>query len=121
MGPHTCTHPFTPAHRTPAGTCAYPRKAVYPTSHSSTPTHTRTHPCTPEKTSHIPTAAHGLNLINSYQIRVNRKMGEDRKIERKIERKIDRKIEKGRKEQESAEAIRIIKPHGPIKFWRGLG
>ena len=48
-------------------------------------------------------------------------MGEDRKIERKIERKIDRKIEKGRKEQESAEAIRIIKPHGPIKFWRGLG
>ena len=70
-------------------------------------------PCTPEKTSHIPAAAHGLNLINSYQIRVNRKMAEDRKK--------DRKIEKGRKEQESAEAIRIIKPRGPKKFWRGLG
>ena len=135
MGPHTCTHPCTPAHRTPAGTCAYPhtpvhthahllipvhtraypRKAVYPSSHSST--HTPTHPCTPEKTSHIPAAAHGLNLINSYQIRVNRKMAEDRKKDRKK----DRKIEKGRKEQESAEAIRIIKPRGPKKFWRGLG
>ena len=113
---HTRTHPCTPAH-----ICAHPcipAQSCVP-QFTFEQTHTRTHPCTPEKTSHIPAAAHGLNLINSYQIRVNRKMGEDRKIERKIERKIDRKIEKGRKEQESAEAIRIIKPHGPIKFWRG--
>ena len=81
MGPHTCTHPCTPAHRTPAGTCAYPH----------TPVHTHAH------------------LLTPVQIRVNRKMAEDRKIE------------KGRKEQESAEAIRIIKPRGPKKFWRGLG
>ena len=32
-----------------------------------------------------------------------------------------KKERKGRKEQESAEAIRIIKPRGPKKFWRGLG
>ena len=99
---HTRTHPYTPMHTcshlcTPVHTCAKLCTPVHIQAH--THTHTRTH-------TRAHTRAHP-------KIRVNRKMAEYRKK--------DRKIEKGRKEQKSAEAIRIIKPRGPKKFWRGLG
>ena len=76
---HTRAHLPTALLQAPVHTRAKLCTPVHIRAH----THTRTHPCTPEKTSHIPAAAHGLNLINSYQIRVNRKMAEDRKKDRK--------------------------------------
>ena len=52
-----------------------------------TPVHTSTHPCTPMLYSHTPHTyplmpADALDLINHMKLHVNRKKGEERKIDR---------------------------------------